>query len=152
MIMLTILIALIGWIITICVAIYTVKRSSEDTDKKIIALQKSTQEQIAAIERSTKDQVDSIKKLAKLQLDASIQQVDIELEKNLILAKQALEEVQVIQEINKSPFSHVSDYRDNEMRKFQEEKPQRDLQRYSEYIQMLEEIKKGLVKYKDKLK
>lgn len=151
MIMLTILIALIGWIITICVAIYTVKKSSEDTDKKIIALQKSTQEQIAAIERSTKDQVDSIKKLAKLQLDASIQQVDIELEKNLILAKQALEEVQVIQEINKSPFSHVSDYRDNEMRKFQEEKPRRDIQRYSEYIQTLDEIKKGLESYKNKL-
>jgi hypothetical protein len=151
MIMLTILIALIGWIITICVAIYTVKRSSEDTDKKIIALQKSTQEQIAAIERSTKDQVDSIKEMSRLQIDATIQQVDVELAKNVYLAQQAQEEQQAIQEINKSPFSHVSDYRDNEMRKFQEEKPQRDLQRYSEYIQMLEEIKKGLESYKNKL-
>ena len=150
--MLGIIISAVGIIVAVGIACWTIKSSQKDTAKKLAALEKSTKDQIAALDKSTKDQVDSIKKLAKLQLDASIQQVDIELEKNRILAKQALEEVQVIQEINKSPFSHVSDYRDKEMRKFQEEKPQRDLQRYSEYIQMLEEIKKGLEKYKDKLK
>jgi len=139
-------------IIAVVIAILASKSSKKDTDKKLAALEESTHKQIAALDKSTKEQVESIKSLAKLQLDTSIQQVNIELEKNLILAKQALEEVQVIQEINKSPFSHVSDYRDKEIRKFQEEKPQRDLQRYSEYIQMLEEIKKGLEKYKDKLK
>ena len=144
-------ISAISILVAVGIACWTSRSSAKDTAKKLAALEKSTKDQIAALDKSTKDQVDSIKKLAKLQLDASIQQVDIELEKNLILAKQALEEVQVIQEINKSPFSHVSDYRDKEMRKFQEEKPQRDLQRYSEYIQMLEEIKKGLESYKNKL-
>ena len=139
-------------IIAVVIAILTSRSSKKDTDKKLAALEKSTHDQIAALEKSTKEQVESIKELSRLQIDATIQQVDVELAKNVYLAQQAQEELQVIHEINKSPFSHVSDYRDKEMRKFQEEKPQRDLQRYSEYIQMLEEIKKGLEKYKDKLK
>ena len=95
--------------------------------------------------------MESIKALANLQIDATIQQVDVELAKNIFLAHQAQEEQQAIHEINNSPFSHVSDYRDIEIRKFQDEKPQRDFHRYSEYIETLEEIRKGLLNFKNKL-
>lgn len=149
---LSICISAIGVLVAVGLACWTIKSSQKDTAKKLAAIEKSTSEQILALEKSTKEQVDSIKKLARHQIEATIHQIDIELAKNVFLAQQTQEELQGIHEINNSPFSHVSDYRDKEMRKFQEEKPQRDLQRYSEYIQMLEEIKKGLEKYKDKLK
>lgn len=150
--MLGIIISAVGIIVAVGIACWTIKSSQKDTAKKLAAIEKSTSEQILALEKSTKEQVDSIKKLARHQIEATIHQIDIELAKNVFLAQQTQEELQGIHEINNSPFSHVSDYRDKEMRKFQEEKPQRDLQRYSEYIQMLEEIKKGLEKYKNKLK
>ena len=138
-------------IIAVVMARWTIRSSAKDTAKKLAAIEKSTCEQIFALEKSTKEQVDSIMILAKLQLDASIQQVDIELKKNLFLAEEIQQELQGVREINNSPLSHISDYRDKEMRKFQEDKPRRDIQRYSEYIQMLEEIKKGLLIFKNKL-
>lgn len=138
-------------IIAVVIAILTSRSSKKDTDKKLAALEKSTHDQIAALEKSTKEQVESIKALANLQIDATIQQVDVELARNIFLAHQAQEEQQAIHEINNSPFSHVSDYRDIELRKFQDEKPHRDFHRYSEYIETLENIKKGLENNKKQL-
>lgn len=150
--MLGIIISTVGIIVAVGIACWTIKSSQKDTAKKLAALEKSTHDQIAALEKSTKEQVESIKEMSRLQIDATIQQVDVELAKNVYLAQQAQEEQQAIHEINNSPFSQYSDYKEKAISKFQDEKPQRDFQRYSEYIQMLEEIKKGLVKYKDKLK
>lgn len=121
--MLTILVALIGWIITICVAIYTVKRSSEDTDKKIIALQKSTSEQIATLEESTKKQVESIKELTNIQIELSVLQTEIQLKEmddyHKILSQRVEEEAK------KDKFLNQYDDYLNAIR--QEEKRTRDL-------------------------
>ena len=50
---------------------------------------KDTAKQIAALEESTNKQVESIKSLSKQQIEASIKMVELEIEKNLFLAKQA---------------------------------------------------------------
>lgn len=144
-------ISAISIFVAVGIACWTSRSSAKDTAKKLAALEKSTKDQIAALEKSTKEQVESIKALSKLQMDATIKQVDVELAKNIFLAHQAQEEQQAIHEIDNSPFSHVSDYRDIEIRKFQDEKPQRDFHRFSEYIETLDKIKKGLESYKNKL-
>jgi hypothetical protein len=149
--MLGIIISAVGIIVAVGIACWTIKSSQKDTAKKLAALEKSTHDQIAALEKSTKEQVESIKEMSRLQIDATIQQVDVELAKNVYLAQQAQEEQQAIHEINNSPFSQYSDYKEKAISKFQDEKPQRDFQRYSEYINKLNEIKKGLLIFKNKL-
>lgn len=112
---------------------------------------KDSAKQIAALEASTKEQVESIKTLAKLQIDVTIHQVNLELGKNLFLAEQAQQELRGMREINNSPFAHHSDYRNDAIRKFQEEKPERDFHRYNDYIEVLQKIKESLEGYKNKL-
>lgn len=52
----TIIISIVGWIITIFIAVYAARSGSKDTAKKL-----------AALEESTTRQVESIKELAKIQ-------------------------------------------------------------------------------------
>ena len=65
---------IIALIVPIAVAIWTVRSSSKDTDKKI-----------AAIEESTKKQVESIKELTKLQIDSLLASMDMEISKNKLM-------------------------------------------------------------------
>ncbi len=51
-----IIISIVGWIITILIAVYAARSGSKDTAKKL-----------AALEESTQKQVESIKELAKIQ-------------------------------------------------------------------------------------
>jgi len=129
--------SVIGWIITIGVAVYTVRSSSKDTDKKI-----------AAIEESTKKQVESIKALQTQQIEASIKQVELEIEKNLLLAKQAKQEWEGIKDINNSSFAYHAQAKELAMQEFQEKKPQRDYNLYCKFIEELTSIKQGLMSYK----
>ena len=64
----TIIFSIIGWIITIFIAVYTVRSSAKDTAK-----------QIAALEESTKKQVESIKKLAVSFIEVNALQIEKEL-------------------------------------------------------------------------
>ena len=66
--MATIIFSIIGWIITIFIAVYTVRSSAKDTTK-----------QIAALEESTKKQVESIKELARIQVELTAMQIQKEL-------------------------------------------------------------------------
>lgn len=75
----SIIISVIGWIITIVIAVRASRSGSKDTDRKLIALEKSTQEQLSALEKSTKEQVESIKELTKIQIELSILQTEIQL-------------------------------------------------------------------------
>ena len=61
-------ISIVGWIITILIAVYAARSSAKDTAQ-----------QIAALEESTTKQVESIKELAKLQIEISILQMSKEL-------------------------------------------------------------------------
>lgn len=129
----TIMGSIVGWIITIAIAIYTVKSSSKDTAKKI-----------AALEESTTKQVESIKSLSKQQIDATIKQVELEIEKNLLLATQAKQEWEGILKIKSSSLSHIAEWNNGVMKQFQEQKPERDYHLYCKFINDLEAIKKEL--------
>ena len=131
---------IIALIVPIGVAIWTVRSSAKDTAK-----------QIAALEDSTTKQIESIKELARLQMDATIKQVELEIEKNVLLAKQAQQEWEGIEEINNSGMAHMLEWREEITRRFNEKKPERDYNLYSQFIKDLEKIKKGLVTSKKNL-
>lgn len=62
-----IIISIVGWIITILIAVYAARSGSKDTAKKL-----------AALEESTTKQVESIKELAKIQTKIAALQLDKE--------------------------------------------------------------------------
>ena len=124
---------IIALIVPIGVAVWTVRSSAKDTAK-----------QIAALEESTTKQIESIKQLSKQQIDASIKMVELEIEKNLFLAKQAQQEWKGIEEINNSGMAHMVEFKNLRMQQFREQKPERDYKLYSEFIKNLKTIKKGL--------
>jgi len=124
---------IIALIVPIGVAVWTVRSSAKDTAN-----------QIAALEESTTKQIESIKELARLQMDASIKQVELEIEKNLFLAKQAQQEWKGIEEINNSGMAHMVEFKNLRMQQFREQKPERDYHLYSEFIKDLKVIKNGL--------
>ena len=132
---------IIALIVPIAVAIWTVRSSAKDTAK-----------QIAALEESTTKQVESIKALSKQQIDATIKQVELEIEKNLLLATQAKQEWEGIQNINSSSLSHMAEWKNGVVKQFQEQKPERDYHLYCKFIKDLNAIKQGLEAYKKNLK
>lgn len=127
-------------IIAVLIAWWMSRNSAKDTAK-----------QIAALEESTTKQVEIIKALSKQMIEASIKQVELEIEKNLLLATQAKQEWEGIQNINNGGLSHISEWRNGVMKQFQEQKPERDYHLYSKFIKDLETIKKGLMANKKKL-
>lgn len=135
-----IIISIVGWIITILIAVYAARSGSKDTTKKLAALEESTQKQVA-----------SIKELARLQIDASIKQVELEIEKNLFLSKQAQQEWEEIDKINNSGLASQVQWKEIRMQQFREQKPERDYHLYSKFIDNLQDIKNGLVTSKKKL-
>jgi hypothetical protein len=131
---------IIALIVPIGVAIWTVRSSAKDTAK-----------QIAALEESTTKQVESIKALSKQMIEASIKQVELEIEKNLFLAKQAKQEWEEIDKINNGGLSNIVEWKNEMMKRFQEGKPERDYHLYSKFAKELNVIKKCLEANKTKL-
>ena len=131
---------IIALIVPIGVAVWTGRSSAKDTAK-----------QIAALEESTTKQIESIKQLSKQQIDASIKMVELEIEKNLFLAKQAQQEWNGIQSIKNGGLSHISEWRNGVMKEFQENKPERDYKLYSQFVKELQIIKQSLETNKKKL-
>ena len=127
-------------IIAVLIAIWTSRSSAKDTAK-----------QIAALEESTTKQVESIKDLSKQQIDATIKHVDLEIEKNLFMAKQAQQEWEGIQSIKNGGLSHIAEWRNGVMKEFQENKPERDYHLYSQFVKELQVIKQNLETNKKKL-
>ena len=77
-------------------------------------------------------------------IEASIKQVELEIEKTLLLARQAQQEWEGVKEINKSEMNLYEYWHKGQMRDYQEQKPQRDYQLYSSFVKKLEVIKKNL--------
>ena len=116
-------------IIAVLIAWWTVRSSAKDTAK----------------------QIKSIKELSRLQIEATIKQVELEIEKNLLLATQAKQEWEGIQNINSSGLSHIGEWKDSVVKQFQEQKPERDYHLYSKFIKDLKDIRKGLEEGKKNL-
>ena len=131
---------IIALIVPIGVAIWTVRNSAKDTAK-----------QIAALEESTTKQVESIKALSKQMIEASIKQVELEIEKNQLLAKQSIQEWEEIDKINNGGLSNIVEWKNEMMKRFQEGKPERDYYLYSKFAKELNVIKKCLEANKLKL-
>lgn len=123
---------IIALIVPIGVAIWTVRSSAKDTAK-----------QIAALEESTSKQIESIKALSKQMIEASIKQVELEIEKNLFLAKQAKQEWEGINEIKNKGFAQKQ-WQDIVLQDLRDKKPERDYHLYSKFVKDLNAIKKGL--------
>jgi len=60
----TLIVTIIGWIITIVIAVYTARSSAKDTAKKLSALEDSTTKQIINMKKLAKTQIE----LTKIQL------------------------------------------------------------------------------------
>lgn len=120
-----IIISIVGWIITILIAVYAARSGSKDTAKKL-----------AALEESTTKQVESIKALSKQMVEASIKQVELEIEKNQLLAKQAMQEWKEIDKINNSGMASQVQWKEIRMQQFREQKPERDYHLYSKFIKI----------------
>ncbi len=96
-------------------------------------------------------QIREIKNLSALQIDVTIKQIEAEIQKMMAEVKKAGKESQEIADIYKGGEQLGPDYRNAMMRKYQESKPLRDLQIYSECSKNLNEILKGLKDLKNKL-
>ena len=135
-----IIISIVGWIITILIAVYAARSGSKDIAKKL-----------AALEESTTKQVESIKELTRLQIESTIKNVELEIEKNLLYAKQAKQEWEGIDKINNSAAAYNAQFKEMRLQDFREQKPERDYDLYCKFIKDLEAIKQNLEVNKKKL-
>ena len=72
----------------------------------------------------------------------------MEIQKYRLLAEQARQDAEGIDDINNSGLASVVDYRNAMIKKHMEEKPQRDFQLYEGFIQKLAVISKRLKEIK----
>ena len=127
-------------VISVIIAVFVSWVNSRDVKKQIGAVKELSCQTID----NTSKEVESIKLLSKLQIEASIKQVELEIEKYQLLARQAQQEVEGIESINTSVLAYQPTFCENAMNQLKEERPQRDLRLYSEFIQRLNSIKTGL--------
>lgn len=128
---------IISPIIAVFLAWWTVKSSSKDTDKKI-----------AAIKEWSEKEINQLKKLSQLEVETLSLKLDMELIQRAIIAQQANEERNSMQQImssNQITFQELG------LRKFESEQPARNLKYTTAYIQelkrlsaKLDDIKKNL--------
>ena len=76
-------------------------------------------------------------------------QLDAEIQKNRLLAKQAYAEWQEMKELQNSQLG--ADFRNHRKRKIEEERPRKQMEFYDTYIQSLNEISGKLTKLEVKL-
>ena len=128
---------IISPIIAVFLAWWTVRSSSKDTDKKI-----------AAIKEWSEKEINQLKKLSQLEVETLSLKLDMELIQRAIIAQQANEERNSVQQImssNQITFQELG------LRKFESEQPARNLKYTTAYIQelkrlsaRLDDIKKNL--------
>lgn len=127
-------------IVAVLLAIWAIRSSAKDTAK-----------QMKALEENTTRQIESIKELSRQMIDATIQQVELEIEKNQLLARQAMQERRSIENINNSGMSHYTEWSESMKMQFREQKPERDYNFYCQFAQTLGTIKRNLMTSKDQL-
>lgn len=131
-------------IIAVAIAALTCWLNARDVKRQIESVKKLSQQ---TIDNTTKE-IESIRKLAKLQIEASVNQVELEIQKFRLLAEQARQDADGIDDINNSGLAYSVDFRNAMIKKHMEEKPQRDFQLYEGFIQKLNAISKRLKEIK----
>ena len=95
-------------------------------------------------------QIESIKQLAKIQIETTLVQLEVEIQKNRLLAQWAHEEWQESRDVKNSPSG--AGFRNHRKREIMEERPQKQVEFYNAYIQSLNESRGRITKLKEKLK
>ena len=131
-------------IIAVAIAALTCWLNARDVKRQIESVKELSQQ---TIDNTTKE-VESIRKLAKLQIETSVNQVELEIQKYRLLAEQARQDADGIDDINNSGLAYSEDFRNGMIRKHMEGKPQRDFQLYEGFIQRLNVISKHLKEIK----
>lgn len=88
-------------------------------------------------------QIESIKQLAKIQIETSIKQLEMEIQKNVLLEEQANEEWNKMLNLNSPGFSDLT-WKELMMQQYKEQKPKQNLGFYQSYNKRLYDIKKNL--------
>ena len=119
-------------VVAIVVAIWSSRSTSKSAERQIAEMEK----QICEMEK----QICEIKHLSALQIDTTIKLVEVEIQKTMAKVKLSAMESEAMDRINHSGLSHQADFRYAMIREYQEEKPLRELQIYSECSQNLNEL------------
>ena len=104
---------------------------------------------ICSSRRTSKDatrQIESIKKLAQLQIESSIKQVEMEIEKNQMQIDLAMQEIQGIKKIDESVLAYNVGFREQQVKEFNEKRPERICNVYREHTRNLNLILENLKK------
>lgn len=96
-------------------------------------------------------QIEGIKELARIQIEVSIKQVELEIERNELMAIQAENEWHHIYDINHAGLASSSEWKREVTQQFNQEKPKRDYELYSGFINKLHDIKDSLVATKQRI-
>ena len=95
-------------------------------------------------------QIESIKRLAEIQIETTLGQIEVEVQKNLLLARQAREEWQKIRDAKNSQLG--PGFIDHMKREIMEERPQEQEKFYNACIRSLNESSGKITELKEKLK
>lgn len=124
-------------IIAVGLAWWAVRSSSKDTDKKI-----------AAIKKSSEREINQLKELAQLEVEALTLKLDMELIQRQLMAQQAEEERQGMEQIMNIPHLTFQELR---KRDFESKQPERNLKYTKAFIQELEKLSERLNALKKQL-
>lgn len=111
-------------VVAIGIAIYSSRRTSKDATR----------------------QIESIKKLAQLQIESSIKQVEMEIEKNQMQIDLAMQEIQGIKKIDESVLAYNVGFREQQVKEFNERRPERICNVYRDHTRNLKLILENLKK------
>lgn len=111
-------------VVAIGIAIYSSRRTSKDATR----------------------QIESIKKLAQLQIESSIKQVEMEIEKNQMQIDLAMQEIQGIKKIDESVLAYNVGFREQQVKEFNEKRPERICNVYRDHTRNLKLILENLKK------
>nr|DAQ93314.1 MAG TPA: hypothetical protein [Caudoviricetes sp.] len=95
-------------------------------------------------------QIESIKRLAEIQIETTLGQIEVEVQKNLLLARQVREEWQKIRDAKNSQLG--PGFIDYMKREIMEERPQEQEKFYNACIRSLNESSGKITELKEKLK
>ena len=101
--------------------------------------------------KAAEKQISEIKQLSVLQIDTTIKLLEVEIQRIMVEVKRAAQESKAIDEINNSGLAHQIEWRNEMMRRHQENKPIRELKIYSECSRNLNELLENLNQLKKRL-
>ena len=101
--------------------------------------------------KAAEKQISEIKQLSVLQIDTTIKLLEVEIQRIMVEVKRAAQESKAIDEINNSGLAHQIEWRNEMMRRHQENKPIRELKIYSECSRNLNELLENLNQMKKRL-